>query len=393
MDPFGLCRLYLSHLSIPPYLCIIMPLLTVTPGVELEYLDSGNASQRVLVIVHGHSWGAGSFQKCIDRASTHDLRVIALNRRGFSKSTRLTEYDLGLLRSKQRDNHIIFLGNRARELAQFIVSLASLGINGSITLLGWSLGNVFCLKMIEMMEENALGELNSQLRKLLSSYIIYDVPYWGLGLAPPFPAAASYAAQITGSVPRMRQHLALSHWLSAYFSYPEVQPSADPSALVLMDAMGNMGRQTTLSNIIEEDCFGSLELARDEITGESRAPRKAGFTPGGTRDDNTILQCIASDAFKVAAEKVLRSPKEGKLPITMLWGECSAWILQYTAWVVQSYPIGTGMTRLQRLLCITGGNHFSHWDLPDDFMNNCSELMNDRTPFNRKTDSVTQFKL
>jgi len=294
---------------------------------------------------------------------------------------------------KQKDNHTIFLENRARELAQFIVSLASLGINGSIALLGWSLGNVFCLKMMEMMEENALGELNSQLQKLLSSYIIYDVPYWGLGLAPPFPEAASYAAQITGSLPRMWQHLALSHWLSAYFNYPEVEPSADPSALVLMDAMGNMGRPTTLSNIIEEDCFGPLELERDEITGESRAPRKAGFTPGGTRDDNTILKCIASGAFRVAAEKVLCSSKEGKLPITMLWGECSAWILRYAAWIVQGYPNRAGMMRLLKLQCITGGNHFSHWDLPDDFLNNCLELLNHRSPFNRKTHTVTQPKL
>jgi pimeloyl-ACP methyl ester carboxylesterase len=116
----------------------------------------------------------GSFQKCIDRAKQYDLRIIAVNRRGFSQSTRLAEHDLNLLNSKIKDNHTVFLEDRARELAQVLVMLGTTtGNHASISLLGWSLGNVFCLKMVEMMEANALGALNLQLQRLMSDYIIY----------------------------------------------------------------------------------------------------------------------------------------------------------------------------------------------------------------------------
>jgi hypothetical protein len=136
-------------------------------------------------------------------------------------------------------------------------------------------------------------------------------------MPPPIPEGGSYAAQIIGSTPRGRRHLVLNHWLSAYFRYPEVDSSVDASALVLMDKMGNMDRPTTAQNIIDEGYFGALELQPDEFTGESRTARKSGYTPGGTRDDNSIQQCIASGAFTVAPEKVLFSYKVGTLLLNL----------------------------------------------------------------------------
>ena len=169
-----------------------MSLIEVSPEVSLQYLDSGNSSDFVLVTVHGHSWGAGktflrfirifayitgtaSFGRCIEQAHLHGLRVVALNRRGFSNSTPLSPNDIQLLRSKQLENHTRFLRDRAWELANFLVLLNRKGIQGQFILVGWSLGNAFCLKLLEMLEDGSFGELGIQLRKLLATYIIYGI--------------------------------------------------------------------------------------------------------------------------------------------------------------------------------------------------------------------------
>ena len=105
----------------------------------------------------------------------HGLRFIALNRRGFMNSTCLLKEDIQLLQTKAIENHTRFLEGRSRELGRFIIALNKRGIRGRFTLLGWSLGNAFCLKLIQMIEERSLGELGAQLSDILGGYIIFGM--------------------------------------------------------------------------------------------------------------------------------------------------------------------------------------------------------------------------
>lgn len=109
--------------------------------------------------------------------------MIAVNRRGFGRSTPFTKEEVeGIILPRPshykftRDagaEHVRFMEKRAHELAIFLKKLLDQEHEHRITLMGWSMGNLFCLKLWEMISNDSLGLLGEDLRKLLKGLILY----------------------------------------------------------------------------------------------------------------------------------------------------------------------------------------------------------------------------
>jgi pimeloyl-ACP methyl ester carboxylesterase len=106
-----------------------------------------------------------------------------MNRRGFGASTVYGQEELKLLDAPAtRDepyvadaarNHNNFIEGRALELAHFLCSLKTRLGTEKMVLLGWSLGNFFCLKLLEMIQNGSLHDLGDEVETMLKGFIMY----------------------------------------------------------------------------------------------------------------------------------------------------------------------------------------------------------------------------
>jgi pimeloyl-ACP methyl ester carboxylesterase len=128
-----------------------------------------------------HDWHrAATFKKCCPLAHKYKLRLIAVSRRGFGGSTPFHADEVDAIKRKEasKDDFAKFMADRAWELATFIRILTEKNagiLQGGISLMGWSLGNAYCLKLLEMLEDGAFGELGAMLNTILDGYIMYGM--------------------------------------------------------------------------------------------------------------------------------------------------------------------------------------------------------------------------
>ena len=113
------------------------------------------------------------------------MRVIAINRRGFGQSTPLRADEIGYIRPPPRSDtkiqhsnplqgsaeaHAAFHEHRVHEIAHCLKKLNAISTDGTgITLMGWSLGNLYCVKLIDMLQSGHLPELEN----IVKGYIAY----------------------------------------------------------------------------------------------------------------------------------------------------------------------------------------------------------------------------
>ena len=115
------------------------------------------------------------FSKLFPAAQTHNLRIIALNRRDYVGSTPYSPAELSVLTAGD-DEHFAFLHARGLEIARFLVYVVKeLKIppvsadkkEGGLAVLGWSLGNVTTLAFLSYLKtypSEVIQALNSYLR-------------------------------------------------------------------------------------------------------------------------------------------------------------------------------------------------------------------------------------
>ena len=114
-------------------------------GTQIFYYDSGKTpSGKTLVIAHGLQFNSKTFDKMIQLAPSHDLRIIAINRRSYRNSTPLSQEETAGIDKAEptEEDYRSFMAKRAKEFARLIVWLVgNEGVTGSIALAAWSLGN------------------------------------------------------------------------------------------------------------------------------------------------------------------------------------------------------------------------------------------------------------
>ncbi|KAJ7849292.1 hypothetical protein B0H13DRAFT_2361313 [Mycena leptocephala] len=74
-----------------------MPSLTLESGVVFGYTDSGavtgGGDYTTLVIIHGHTFHSGTFQRLNPLAQPNSLRIISVNRREYPGSSPYSAQD------------------------------------------------------------------------------------------------------------------------------------------------------------------------------------------------------------------------------------------------------------------------------------------------------------
>jgi len=376
-------------------------------NVQIEYLDSHadilnpSDKEKVVIAVHGNSWGAGVFRKALASAPEHGIRLIAMNRRGFGISSAYRQEELDLLKAPTTQtevhkaeatmNHTIFVEERALELAQFLSCLRARLVFEKVILLGWSLGNFFCLKMLELIQNGSLQELGEEVKGPLKGFIMYEPPYWALPFSAPSFSFATYRNKLTSNVPPNLQGRTLNEWLGSYFHYPSelMSKSLDENQEELFEiGMGNLlGNMTHIENTIyrmdAEDMYGPLEVDLEGHDKYGNLDRPCGYTPHAAANEAAVLRGITLGVFADTASSVFFEGRHHhfKVPIGAIFCDNSAWLCVYARWkfkerITQLRAENPELVRDVKIISVSDANHFLHWDDPAKFMD-CINAMFD----------------
>ena len=123
------------------------------------------------------------FQKTLAEANRQGIRLIVLNRRDFPGSTSLSEDDLAPIKPAEADASklIAFLHERALEIIGFIHAVikeltlpVQIAQGGAISILGWSLGSMYCFAIIDaFMAPDLPIKTKEMVKECISSVILF----------------------------------------------------------------------------------------------------------------------------------------------------------------------------------------------------------------------------
>jgi pimeloyl-ACP methyl ester carboxylesterase len=127
--------------------------------------------------------GIDNFQKALPEARRQGIRFIALNRRTFPGSTPFSQEELEEISpSKLNASTMVeFMHKRAMEIVGFVHGVikqldlpGKISEEGGISVLGWSLGSLYCFAFINACNDPHLpDEWKKTIKECVSSVILY----------------------------------------------------------------------------------------------------------------------------------------------------------------------------------------------------------------------------
>ncbi|KLO10051.1 hypothetical protein SCHPADRAFT_833106 [Schizopora paradoxa] len=334
-------------------------------GTTFAFLDSGaptGETYTTVVCIHGHSFHARSFEPLFPFAASHNLRIIALNRRDYVGTSLFSQAELDAINGSDSAVHASFLQDRALEIAQFMVWLVNEknvpkasgdGKSGGLAVLGWSLGNVFSVAFLRH-----LTSFPVEVKQVLSSYMrtgfLYESAYSGLGYPKP---EGAYQPLTDPSIPERMRGVLFGTWVSSYFNHPYYSTPSDTrvkslSSLQLRtpepDTEATLYKRPTIEVIPGEELKTSVDTAPDA---RSERPYWAVVKPS-TLYGNTLGTFI-----RPSEPESLQSVK-----ISVIYCLSSVWSAQ---WVIielerdlEKRKAEGKELRQVSFVPIEGGNHF-----------------------------------
>ncbi|KAH9485377.1 hypothetical protein JR316_0002285 [Psilocybe cubensis] len=321
-------------------------------GIQLSYTDSGAPAEdctdyTTVIIAHGMGFNARGFEKLHDLAAKHNFRTIAFQRRGYQGSTEYTASEL----DDQYSGKKVFIDRLALELAYFCqhiveehtIPLRSKdGKSGGIALLGWSMGAVSVMPAklpckiytVPGFIWYAFEDFQS-LRNEVEAYG-YDLPS---DYEAPKPVNGDQKQALTNE----EIYGAVRIAISGYYDKPK-------------DWSGDIN---TLDQRMRAD-----EVTVDRWTAEENT--KYFSLESAMKTDFSMFLPPFQKLLGEMTQRVLF------MPVTLLYPERTHWYCVWGAWVTQKlYKECVNRDEVVRQLNvvhITGGNHFTHYDKPDEFL-------------------------
>ena len=119
----------------------------------------------------------GVFKRILPLASSHSLRVICLSRREYEGSTPYSADELKTIHQGSDTERADFLHNEGKLIALFVDGLIqslSLPEKGGVTVIGWSLGNLFTISMRASIDDLP-DDTKQRLKAYTRGFIIFGL--------------------------------------------------------------------------------------------------------------------------------------------------------------------------------------------------------------------------
>ncbi|KAJ4478977.1 hypothetical protein J3R30DRAFT_3472677 [Lentinula aciculospora] len=346
----------------------------------LSFIDSGPPAElyETIILVHGNSFSNAIFQRLVSRSKEYNIRIVALNRRGYAGSTPYNLYERSIFSDEQahtdEEKHQ-FLERRGVEILRFIdefiqqflpppiISDSEGKQSGGVALLGWSLGIAFTVPAIANVDSVLISnETRKRLSTHLRAHILLEPAVITIGLNLPddfwtptrdplIPASAGTSLFI--------------HLITCYYEYDKETTSACDQAGVLSTVAPSPSRVPTLFTFTHEE--------RKEIV--TPLPQDMHFS-------HVLQEPLRKWYLKSCFDEKLRSSLALKnMTVWHVLGDSSYPFIWPAYWLVQEddrKACEGESGKFVKFKVMEGCNHFMHWDEPDKTMAAFKEILNSR---------------
>ncbi|KAK2467226.1 hypothetical protein APHAL10511_000775 [Amanita phalloides] len=325
-------------------------------GIQIAYTDSGAPSASpyiTIVAIHGMCFSSPIFKRVQAAAPKKGARFVATNRRNYPGSTPFSEAEINVLINGTKEQKDAFNQDRGHEIAMFIQKLIEKenippitadGKSGGVAVLGWSLGTGYADATIAY-ADTLPSDVRSHLSKYIRSLTIQE-PHevmFGTMPEPPF-----YTPLIDTHIPETDRYAMFAHWISCYFQHGDIT-TKDPK--VLSRTVPASVRPSSLCNM-------SMDEQKETIcTGAEPAYELPYMINFLEQFGDTYHKSFFGDGTRALFPNFRAS---------FIVGEFSPAFGISTYWKVEKDAKEAG--KPVNLKIIPNGNHFGHWDDPEETM-------------------------
>ncbi|KAL0950281.1 hypothetical protein HGRIS_010261 [Hohenbuehelia grisea] len=337
-------------------------------GTQLTFFDTGPPSRNnytTLVAVHGIIFNNKIFRKLAAHSFTRGIRVIAINRRGYSESTPFSVEQKAERASVPPQS--TWLHDRGIEIAKFIDGLiqkehlpevsvdAETGsVTGGVVILGWSAGASYTNATIACVE-HLEAAIQSRLGTHLRGNIVYDAP--SIALGKPLPAK-TYWHELDTFIPPVARIPSFMQWMTSYFKHNNLA-SRDPELLEYV--LPGLDRAPSIWNMSTGDIAA---MSEEEIYAVQESP---GLISGSLLEP--AARAYETSVFGKQVRQLLPH-----LQTLVVCGDSTVPYIISAFWAIQEDDKANGGGNVRYQL-VPGANHFMHWDEPEKTLDALLEIL------------------
>ncbi|KAJ3890269.1 hypothetical protein GG344DRAFT_49965 [Lentinula edodes] len=343
----------------------------------LSFIDSGSPSEsyETIILVHGNSFSNAVFKRLVSRSKEYNIRIMALNRRGYAGSTPYNPYEKSVITNEQvhtDEDKRQFFEQRGIEILRFIdqviqrfdlppISNFEGRRVGGTALLGWSLGIAFTLAAIANVDSDSISdETRKRLNAHLRAHILLEPAVITIGLNLP---KDFWAPTHDPLIPASARASLFIHLITCYYDYDKETISARDQPGILSTVAPSPSRIPSMYTLTNEE--------RTEIV--TPLPQDMHFS-------HVLQEPLRESYLKACFDEKLRSSLALKnMTVWHVSGDRSYPFIWPAYWSVQEddRKAGQGESgRFVRFKLMEGCNHFMHWDEPDKTMLTFKDIFN-----------------
>ncbi|KAJ7196933.1 Alpha/Beta hydrolase protein [Mycena pura] len=329
-----------------------MPTLTLNSGVEFFYTDSGvplgGDDYTTLVIIHGHTFHSGTFQRISPLAHSNSLRVVCVNRREYPGSSPYSAEELNVFASGTDAQKAGILEQQGRDLALFVDGIIETLLGpkaGGVALCAWSMGNIFLLSLIASIQ-TLPANTRARLSRHVQNIILFQPPCFVFGVLDP-PGKVTPHTDPTIAPAALGPTFA--KWVSSYFNHRDLS-THDVDHLTYTDT--DASKLPTIFGLQPQELASMTDFAPPEKYDSFLAlPAFAG--PLARQVDKALFDPAVRSAW-------------GAPTVWHLYGTAEPWNIVYGGWDIESRARAIDSPALAiNFRTIDGANHFLVWEDPE----------------------------
>jgi pimeloyl-ACP methyl ester carboxylesterase len=327
-----------------------MPIFTLPNQIQFFYEDSGAPTLEdylTFFIVHGHTYHSSVFLPLFAVGKSQSHRVILVNRREYSGSTPYTSEEFEVFeKGSDEARYKQFIADGANLSLLLDGLIQSLSLPKTVSIVGWSLGNIFTLPMlasISTLPEEAQARLATHVKRT----IIWDPPCDPLGIPGP-----GYMPLWDEALPAESRGIEFGKWMTAYFNHSDLSKRKFD---LLNQRDHDTSRKRTFEDLPLEELFKIMDVA------------------AGAKADTliTVPQYLKPEKAVVTKAVFDAEVREtwSSMKIWYMVGNKNPWNVIYCWWTLEDEVKAANFPEPAINFTINeGANHFFMWDDPEGAM-------------------------